>query len=158
MPQKLLKYKNYDIHSITTATPDGRKNANIAMWVMQTAMGGKNLCVALDKTDYTLELVKESGVLNVNLLAEEQTRLIAKLGRRSGRDVDKFKNLPYFLDERGCPYLTEAIGYIQCRVTGYADGGDHELVLCDVLKQTVLHPEKPVMTHHFLRKKGLVRG
>jgi len=158
MSRRLLKYKNYDIHSITTATLDGRHNANIAMWLTQTAMGGRMLCVALDKTDYTLELVKESGILNVNLLAEEQTKLIAKLGRKSGRDTDKFKNLPYALDERDCPYLTEAVGYAQCRVTSYADGGDHELVICEVLKQTVLHPEQKVMTHHFLREKGLIRG
>ncbi len=134
MPPKLLKLKNYDVHSITTATVDGRQNANIAIWVMQAAMGGKMLCVALYRVDYTLELVKEAGLLNVNLLAEEQTRLIAKLGRKSGRNVDKFKNLPYALDERGCPYLTEAIGYVQCRVTGYADAGDHELVICEVRK------------------------
>ena len=158
MPRRLLKYKNYDIHSITTATPDGRQNANIAMWLTQTAMGGKMLCVALDKTDYTLELVKESGILNVNLLAEEQTKLIAKLGRKSGRDSDKFQNLAYALDNRGCAYLTEAVGFIQCKVTSYADGGDHELAICEVLKQTVLHPDKKVMTHHFLREKGLVRG
>lgn len=158
MPPKLLKLKNYDVHSITTATVDGRQNANIAIWVMQAAMGGKMLCVALYRVDYTLELVKEAGLLNVNLLAEEQTRLIAKLGRKSGRNVDKFKNLPYALDERGCPYLTEAIGYVQCRVTGYADAGDHELVICEVQKQVVLHTDKQVMTHHCLREKGLVRG
>ncbi len=158
MSRKLLKYKNYDVHSISCATPDGRKNANIANWVMQTAMGGKMLCVALYKIDYTLALVKEAGILNVNLLAEEQTRLIAKLGRKSGRDVDKFKNLPHAHDERGCPYLTEAIGYVQCSITGYADAGDHELVICEVQKQVVLHPDKPVMTHHYLREKNLVRG
>lgn len=158
MPRKLLKYKNYEIHSITTATPDGRQNANIAMWLTQTAMGGKMLCVALDKTDYTLELVKESGLLNVNLLAESQTKLIAKLGRKSGRDTDKFRNLAYALDERACPYLTDAVGYVQCKVTDYADGGDHAIVICEVLKQIVLHPDQSVMTHHFLREKGLVRG
>lgn len=158
MPRKILKYKNYDIHSVSTVALDGRLNANIAMWVMQTAMGGKMLCVALDKTDYTLELVKESGILNVNLLAQDQTKLIAKLGRKSGRDTDKFKNLAYALDDRGCPYLSEAVGYIQVKVTGYADSGDHELVVCEVLKQTVLHTEKKVLTHHYLREKGLVRG
>ena len=158
MPRKLLKYKNYDIHSISVAAPDGRLNANIAMWVMQTAMGGKMLCVALDKTDYTLDLVKESGILNVNFLAEDQTKLIAKLGRKSGRDTDKFKSLAYELDSRGCPYLTEAIGYVQVNVRSYANGGDHELVVCEVLKQIVLHPEKKVLTHHYLREKGLVRG
>lgn len=116
------------------------------------------LCVALYKVDYTLELVRSSGLLNLNLLAQEQTSLITKLGRKSGREVDKFKKLAFALDERGCPYLTDAVGYVQCRVVSYADGGDHELVICEVIRQVVLHPDKKVLTHHFLREKGLVRG
>ncbi|WP_247232442.1 flavin reductase family protein [Telluribacter sp. SYSU D00476] len=158
MPPKLLKYKNYEVHSVTTATADGRRNANIVIWAMPVAMGGKMLCVALYKVDYTLELVRSSGLFNLNLLAEDQTALITKLGRKSGREVDKYKRLAYALDEQGCPYLTEAVGYAQCRVVSYTDGGDHEVVICKVLKQVVLHPDKKVMTHHFLREKGLVRG
>jgi flavin reductase (DIM6/NTAB) family NADH-FMN oxidoreductase RutF len=163
MPQKLLKYKNYDVHSITTATPatadrDGRRNANIATWVMQTAMGGKVLAVALYQPDYTIELVRESGILNVNLLTINQTSLIRKLGRLSGRTTDKFKNLPHALDERGCPYLTEAIGYAQCRVIDSIGAGDHDLFICDVLKQVVLNPDAVVLTNHYLREKKLVRS
>lgn len=156
--KSLLKHKNYDVHSISAGTPDGRQNANIATWVMQSAMGGKMLCVALYKIDYTIELVRESGILNVNLLAQDQTSLIAKLGRKSGRDTNKLKRLNYNLDERGCPYLTDAVGYVQCRVCNTTDSGDHEIFVCEVLKQVVLNPEKAVLTHHFLREKGLVRG
>ncbi|TDB68938.1 flavin reductase family protein [Arundinibacter roseus] len=158
MAKKLLKFKNYDVHSITTIGATGVLNANIATWVMQVAMGGKMLCVALYKIDYTLELVQQTGILNVNLLAEDQTRLIARLGRKSGRQTDKLKTVPYATDERGCPYLTEAIGYAQCRVVSYTDAGDHLLVVCEVLAQTVLHADKNVLTNNFLREKGLVRG
>ncbi len=158
MPKRLLKYKNYDVHSITTATPDGRRNANVVTWLMQTAMDGKTLAVALFKTDYTIELVRESGLLNVNLLATDQTGLVRKLGQQSGRDTDKFVRLPTALDPRGCPYLTEAIGYAQCRVINSIDAGDHELFVCAVVKQVVLHPEKTVMTYALLREKKLVRG
>ena len=168
MPKRLLKYKNYDVHSITTATVgtperDGRRNANIVTWLTQTAMGGKVLAVALYKADYTIELVRESGILNVNLLATDQPGLIRKLGQQSGRPglgryKDKFKNLPHALDERGCPYLTEAIGYVQCRVLHSTDAGDHELFICEVLKQVVLNPDKTVMTNDFLKEQKLVRG
>jgi flavin reductase (DIM6/NTAB) family NADH-FMN oxidoreductase RutF len=157
MPKSLLKYKNYDVHSITTSH-DGNLNANIATWVMQTAMGGKVVCVALYKIDYTIELVRESKMLNINLLHTEQTNLINKLGRRSGKDSNKFKNLKFELDNRGCPFLTEAIGYVQCKVLHSTDAGDHELFICEVLKQVVLNPEKEVMTNNYLREKGLVRG
>ena len=163
MPKRLLKYKNYDVHSITTATTstperDGRRNANIVTWLTQTAMGGKVLTVALYKVDYTIELVRESGILNVNLLATDQPGLIRKLGQQSGRNTDKFKDLPHALDERGCPYLTEAIGYVQCRVMHSTDAGDHELFICEVLKQVVLNPDKTMMTNDFLKEKKLVRG
>jgi flavin reductase (DIM6/NTAB) family NADH-FMN oxidoreductase RutF len=156
--KRLLKYKNYDVHSVTTATADGRRNANIATWVMQSALGGKFLTVALFNVDFTIDLVRESGRLNVNLLARDQTRLIQKLGRRSGRTVDKFKNLPHALDDRGVPFLTEAVGYAQCRVVGSLGSGDHTLFVCEVLRQVVLNPDKSVLTNDFLRENGLVRG
>ncbi|MBO0950185.1 flavin reductase family protein [Fibrella forsythiae] len=162
MPKRLLKYKNYDVHSITSVAGVGtsaqRQNANIATWVMQTALGGSRLAVALYKVDYTIDLVRESGLLNVNLLAQDQTGLIRKLGRQSGRDVDKFTRLPHAYDERGCPYLTEAVGYVQCRVLDSVDGGDHAVFICDVLKQVVLNPGKAVLTNDYLKARKLVRG
>lgn len=162
MPRKLLKYKNYDIQSVTTVagldSGAPRRNANIVAWVMATDMGGRVLAVALYKVDHTIELVRESGMLNINLLATDQINLVRKFGQQSGRERDKFNRVPYQLDERGCPYLTEAIGYAQCRVLHSTDAGDHELFVCQVEKQIVLHPDKLVLTYALLREKKVVRG
>lgn len=157
MPKRLLKYKNYDVHSVTTVA-NGKQNANIVTWLMQTDMASQVLVVALYKVDYTIELVRESGILNINLLATDQTKLIRKFGQQSGRGRDKFKNVAHALDDRGCPYLTEAVGYVQCRVRHSTDAGDHELFICDVLKQVVLNADKEVMTNSFIKMKKLVRG
>lgn len=157
MPRRLLKYKDYDVHSVTTVA-NGKRNANIVTWLTQTDMGSKILAVALYKVDYTIELVRESGILNINLLAVDQPGLIRKLGQQSGRNKDKFKNLPHALDERGCPYLTEAVGYVQCRVKHTTDAGDHELFICEVIKQVVLNPDKEVMTNSYLKARKLIRG
>ncbi|MCS7003881.1 MAG: flavin reductase family protein [Cytophagales bacterium] len=157
MRKSLLKYKNYEVHSITTIF-EGKMNANIATWVMQSAMRGKFMTVALYEHDYTIELVRKSKILNINLLSEEQTALITKLGRKSGRDTDKFKRLPYALDNRNCPYLTQAIGFIQCTVLDEARSGDHTIFTCPVIGQFLLHPNKKPMTYHFLQEKRLVRS
>jgi flavin reductase (DIM6/NTAB) family NADH-FMN oxidoreductase RutF len=157
MPRSVLKLKDYEVHSISTAHA-GKQNANIATWVMQSGMKGSFLTVALYKVDYTVELVRQSGVLNVNLLAQEQKNLLTKLGRRSGRDTDKLQRVPHALDARGCPYLTGAVGYIGCEVHDSADSGDHEVFCCRVLGQYLLHPDQPVLTHHWLKEQGLVRG
>jgi flavin reductase (DIM6/NTAB) family NADH-FMN oxidoreductase RutF len=159
MAKRLFKYKNYDVHSITTVAGNpARYNANIVTWLTQTDMGGKVLAVALYKPDYTLGLVRESGLLNVNLLAIDQTKLIRKLGQQSGRETNKFKNLPHAFDERGCPFLTEAIGYAKCRVLQFVEAGDHDLCICVVMKQVVLNPDKDVLTLNLLREKKLIRG
>lgn len=156
MKRSLLKFKNYEVHSVTTVYA-GNKNANIATWMMQSGMKGTFLSIALYKVDYTIELVQQSGILNINLLSMEQKNLINKLGRKSGRDSDKFKNLPHAIDERGCPYLTEAIGYIACEVHDTADSGDHEIFTCRIIRQVVLNPEKEVLTYRYLKDAGLIR-
>lgn len=157
MSRSLLKRKNYEIHSVGVVL-EGRVNFNIVAWAMQTAMGGKQLAVAFFKPDLTLEWVQKTGHFSLNFLAEDQTRLVQRLGRRSGRTVDKTKNLPFALDADGQPFLTESVGYICCQVISWADGGDHDIALCRVLRQKVLHPEKPLLTLHLLREKKLVRG
>lgn len=158
MTKSLLKYKNYDVHAITTLGASGEINANIATWVMQSAMGGKMLAVGLYKIDYTIILVEQTGILNVNLLAQEQTNLIYKFGRKSGRGYNKFSRVPFSLDERGCPYLNDAIGFAQCQVVNSVDSGDHQLFVCQVIKQQVLKPDGIVLTNNYLRGNGLVRG
>ncbi len=157
MPSSLTKVKNYEIHSITTCFQE-QTNANIASWVMQCAMQGKYFVVALYHPDYTLELVKQSKILNINLLAEDQYRLVNLLGRKSGRQVQKLTKIAHQLDNRGCPFLLESIGYFQCEVSHSTSGGDHELVVCKVIKQVKLNPDKQVLTMNYLREKKLVRG
>ncbi|MFN5538568.1 MAG: flavin reductase family protein [Candidatus Melainabacteria bacterium] len=155
--KSLFKLKNYEIHSITTVC-DGKMNANIASWVMQSAMKGKCFLIALDKQDFTIELVKQSRILNVNFLAEDQVSLINKLGRKSGRNIDKFKFLKYELDHRGCPYLSDSIGYIQGKVINSVDSLDHEIFICETLAQKFLNKDKSPLRLNYLREKGLIRG
>jgi flavin reductase (DIM6/NTAB) family NADH-FMN oxidoreductase RutF len=155
--KRLLKLKNYDVHSITSVH-GGRTNGNIATWVMQSAMQGKYLTVALDREDFTIGLVKQSGWLNVNLLAEEQARHVPVLGRKSGRDRDKLKTIPHGLDARGCPYLLEAVGYVQGEVEDSVVSGDHELFVVRVISQKVLNSNRVVLTNRYLVEKGWVRA
>lgn len=157
VPKSLLKYKDYEIHAVGSSDGE-KKNLNIASWVMQTAMGGKRIALAFYKPDYTLELVKASGKCCVSLLAESQAGLLTRLGRRSGRNADKLKNLDFALDEAGNPYLSQAVGFLQCEVLSWTDCLDHELAICKVLKSKVLNPDSRPLTLDFLRERKWVRG
>jgi flavin reductase (DIM6/NTAB) family NADH-FMN oxidoreductase RutF len=157
MAKSILKLKNYEVHAIGSSF-NGKLNMNIASWVMQTSMDGKTIVVALYKPDFTLELVKKSNRLCISFLAENQSNLISKLGRKSGRETDKLSKLDFGISPGGCPYLNQAIGYLDCEVIHWADGGDHELAICKVLKSQNLNIEKQVLRLNYLREKGLIRG
>lgn len=151
----LTKRKDYEVHAISTVY-DGKMNANIATWVMQSAMKGKAMSVALAKEDYTIELVEKSGIFNINFLSQEQIRLVRLLGKKSGRTYDKFKRLAYALDRRQCPYLLDTVGYIACEVVDSVDSFDHQIFVGKVIEQKILHSEKPCLTYHYLKEKGIV--
>jgi flavin reductase (DIM6/NTAB) family NADH-FMN oxidoreductase RutF len=157
MPIRLTKLKNYEVHSIASAH-GGVANANIATWVMQSALGGSHLTVALATEDYTYELVKASGRCNVHLLGEGQTDYIRKLGRRSGRDGFKLKRVPHLFDDWGIPVLTETIGYFECAVEGWLPSGDHTLASCRIERMIWLRKTQKPLTINMLREKGLIRG
>ena len=157
MAKSILRLKNYEVHAIGSAFAE-KLNMNIASWIMQTSMDGKTIVVALYKPDFTIELVKSSERLCISLLAESQSNLIGKLGRKSGRERDKMKNLDFGLSAGGCPFLTQAIGYLDCEVISWADGGDHELAICKVSKTQILHADNVPLRLNYLREKGLVRG
>jgi len=157
MAKSFLKLKNYEVYAIGAAF-GGKLNLNIATWLMQTSMDGKTIVVALFKPDFTIELVKNSKHLCISLLAENQSNLINKLGRKSGREVEKLKNLDFGISPEGCPFLNQSIGYLDCEVVSWVEAGDHELAICKVLKMQMQHPEKTPLRLNYLREKGLVRG
>lgn len=157
MPQSLLKLKDYDIHAITTVS-GSVTNANIVSWAMQTDMLKKMVVVALYKPDYTISLAKESSILNLHWLGQDFAKHLTLLGRKSGREANKLLKIRHEADYRGCPVLVDAIGCLHLKVLNWADAGDHELAICWVEKQTVLHAEKEMLRLNYLREKRLVRG
>lgn len=157
MPKRsVLALKNYQIHAISTCY-EGKNNANIASWVMQSAMKGKRMLVSLYQPDLTIELVRKSGILNVHLLGTHQRKLIQNLGKKSGREFDKLEGLEWEADFRGCPVLQESVGVIHCVVEKELEGYDHNYFECSILKQKVLLEEQEVMTTHWLKTKGIIR-
>lgn len=157
MPVRLTKLKNYEVHSVTSAGKD-TINANIATWVMQSALKATHLTVAMAAEDFTYELISQTGRCNVHLLGMDQMNYINRLGRKSGRDGFKLKRIPYELDDFGLPVLAETIGYFQCKVEGWLESGDHWLASCRIEKMVSLNRDQIPLRVDDLRAKGLIRG
>lgn len=66
----------------------------------------------------------------VNILSRQQTAISNHFGK-SGED--KFQNLEYALSEAGVPLLSGAVSTLECRQVNCVDGGDHLIIIGEVL-------------------------
>lgn len=133
MDNTALFQLSYGLYVVSTKGK-GRINAQIANTVFQISDTPVRLGVSLNKNNLTNELVKDSGVLSVQVLERDVPfDIISRFGFQSGRNVDKFADITYDTNADGCPVLKDGIAaQIDCKVIGAMDIGSHTLFICEI--------------------------
>jgi flavin reductase (DIM6/NTAB) family NADH-FMN oxidoreductase RutF len=91
------------------------------------------ILVSLDRGSQTYAVIRQSGVFAVNMLTQEQEALAMRFARK---DVSSkpFDDIAMRAGETtGAPLFAEALASIECRVAQEYPGGDHTLVLGEVV-------------------------
>lgn len=78
----------------------------------------------------SLPLFRSAGHFAVNILAEGQQALARQFSRPA---PDKFAGVPLRPGITGAPLIEGAIAHIECRVWARHPGGDHEIMLGEVV-------------------------
>jgi flavin reductase (DIM6/NTAB) family NADH-FMN oxidoreductase RutF len=90
--------------------------------------------VGIARQHHTWKMIETGRVFAVHLLSEDEMAWVWPFGLQSGRDVDKFAGLSWKSGVTGCPVLTEAPAWLECRVETQLDTGDRTLYLAEVLE------------------------
>ncbi len=121
----------YGLYVLTTK--DGnRDNGCIVNTVMQVTSTPVTVAVAVNKQNYTCEIVRKTGVLNINSLTEDTPfEVFRHFGYQSGRDTDKFVGCTPDRSENGLIVLPKHIkGFLSLSVKEETDLGTHIMFLC----------------------------
>ena len=97
--------------------------------------------MAVQKGNYTRELIEQSGKFNISVLTEDVPfEVIRHFGMQSGRDVDKFADFQSVKrSKNGLYYLTEHTNAMfSCKVQEKLDLGSHMLFIGEVTESKVL--------------------
>lgn len=87
-----LSYGLYVIGS----TREGRLNGQIANTVFQISSNPATVAISINRKNLTNEFIKDSKVFSVSVLAKETPLdFIGHFGFRSGREIDKYKNVSF---------------------------------------------------------------
>ena len=138
-PKALFKI-GYGLYVVTSN--DGKKdNALIVNTVSQLTDTPLRVAVNISKLNYSHDIIKKSGVLNVNCLNNEAPfSVFQSYGFRSGKDVNKFENEEVMRSENGLVVLQNYINaFISLKVDNYVDLGTHGMFICSVTESKIIN-------------------
>lgn len=109
-------------------------------WVGTVCSDPAMVSISIRKERYSYDIIKESGEFVINLVTKELTRATDYCGVRSGRDVDKFKEMgltPLPSQHIKAPGISESPVNIECKVKDIIPLGSHDMFLAEVAGVTV---------------------
>ena len=139
----VLRQFTYGLYAVTVAHA-GAVNAFTANWLTQVSFDPPLVAVSVENAGQSIDLLRASGVFAVNVLDADARELAGRLGKRSRNVPPKLATLPYRLGTTGCPVLLDALGVVECRVTGSLPAGDSTLFLAEVVRAEVLREGRPL--------------
>ena len=155
------------VYSLSTTCDEARSRSTMNLVTYCTSVGLRPRTIALSLFVGTLswENFKRNGGEGVlQVLNTGQVGCFDLLGRKSGRDVDKIRELEALGVEvrewRGFPIMAGCSAALLVRATNLPDlpkCGDHELALCEV-EDAYLGGDRssPLLTTAFLREHGIL--
>lgn len=139
-------------YGVYVATVNDSKNQRptgcIVNSVMQVTANPATVALSVNTANYTNGLIKFEGLFAISILPESvDPKIIGNFGFRSGRDFDKFKDVPYHL-EMGVAVPDAACGFIVLSLIDALEAGSHTVFLGKVEDGDVMC-DLPVMTYSY---------
>ena len=145
MDKKAIYNLSYGVFMVSTKAGEVA-NGCITNTCIQVASNPVRIAISVLNSNYTCDLIKESGIFAVSILDNDCTfETIKHFGFQSGRDVDKFENITPPTDCNDVPYLGwQSCAVISGKVVEQHDLGTHTLFIAEVVDAKVLSAKEPI--------------
>ncbi len=133
----------------------GKLNAQIANTVVQVSSEPPIISVCINKQNLTHEFITESKVFVASVLSQDTPlSFIGHFGFKSGREVDKLKDVNYKLGEAKAPIvLDHSLAYLEARVINQVDVGTHTIFIGELVGADVLREGEPMTYAYYHQVK-----
>ena len=125
LPVVMVSSGNMEKSNIITVAWTGILNTNPA-----------TVYISVRPERYSYNIIKEAGEFVINLTNEDLVYATDWCGVKSGRDVDKFKEMKLTKEKANfvkCPMIKESPVSIECKVREIKELGSHHMFIADVL-------------------------
>jgi flavin reductase (DIM6/NTAB) family NADH-FMN oxidoreductase RutF/rubredoxin len=149
MERKTFHKISYGLYIVCSKNKE-KTNGQIANALFQVTSEPPTIAVSINKQNLTHEFITNSKVFTVSILDKHAPlTLIGTFGFKSGRDIDKFKNIKYKIGTTQAPIVLEnTLGYLEASVIEKIDVGTHTIFIGKITDAELL-TEEPVMTYEY---------
>lgn len=122
--------------TVVTVKAKGRENALAIAWHCALSFEPPLYGVAISPKRFSYGLILEAQEFAINFLPMESVRLIAAVGRTSGRELNKFERFQIATEKPvkiSAPILKDAYAAYECKLVEHHTYGDHEWFVGEVV-------------------------
>ncbi len=153
---------------VLTARIGEKDNGCIINTAQQISQNPLKITIAVNKANFTHDMIKQTGEFNVSVLTEKTPfKIFEDFGFRSGRDTDKFSGSGFDTrTENGLIYIKDySNAVISAKVVETVVSGTHTLFVAEVTEALCLSDERSVTYQYYFdnikpkpeaKKKGYV--
>jgi len=116
-----------------------------ANWISQASFDPPLLMLAVKRDARHHALIEKHGILVVNVLDSTQKRIAAAFMRWRDAKDGKIGDVAYSTGVTGAPILVEAPVFVECRVRRIVPGGDHDIVVAEVVEAVARREARPLL-------------
>ncbi len=156
MDTKALYKITYGLFVISSQA-EGKESGCVVNTLQQVTSKPIRLSVAINKENYTCELIQKAGRFAAVALDQRSDLMsIGRFGFRTGRDFEKFQDIPCARDSAGMPYPTDNIcARYSCKVIKTLDLGTHILFIGECGEAEIMSENEP-LTYAYYR--NVIKG
>lgn len=121
---------------VSVADREGKSNIITVAWAGTVCTNPPMLSISVRPDRFSHHMIEETGEFVVNLTTKELAYATDYCGVRSGRDVDKWKEMkltPVSSDVVKAPCIKESPVNIECKVTEIKRLGSHDMFIAEVV-------------------------
>ena len=121
---------------VSVADKEGKSNILTVAWAGTVCTNPPMVSISVRPERYSYHMLKETGEFVINLTTRDLAKATDYCGVRSGRDVDKWKEMnltPVPSLEVKVPSIAESPVNIECRVLHVEELGSHHMFVAEVV-------------------------
>ena len=140
---------------VVCSKKNGKFNGQIANTVFQVCSEPPVIAVAINRQNLTHDFITHSKVFTVSILSQDTPlNFMGHFGFKSGREIDKLKDINYKLGETKAPIvLDNTLAYLEAKVINQIDVGTHTIFVGEIVGADVAKEGEPMTYAYYHQVK-----